>query len=84
MDKEDVVYICTTEYSAMSEILPFATTWMDLETTMLSEISQSEKQMLYDFTHMWNLRNKTNKQRKKKKDNPPKTLLTVGSEWGYG
>ena len=26
-----------------NEILPFATTWMELEGTMLSEISQSEK-----------------------------------------
>ena len=26
-----------------NEILPFATTWMDLEGTMLSEISQTEK-----------------------------------------
>ena len=25
------------------EILPFATTWMDLENIMLTEISQSEK-----------------------------------------
>ena len=25
------------------EILPFVTTWMDLENIMLSEISQSEK-----------------------------------------
>ena len=25
------------------EILPFSTTWMDLENIMLSEISQSEK-----------------------------------------
>ena len=32
-------------YSAIkkSEILPFATTWMDLEGMMLSEISQTEK-----------------------------------------
>ena len=32
-------------YSAIkkNEILPFATTWMDLEGTMLSEISQTEK-----------------------------------------
>ena len=38
--------IYTMEYSlAMrkSEILPFATTWMELEGIMLSEISQSEK-----------------------------------------
>ena len=36
-------YICTMEYySAIkkNEILPFATTWMDLESIMLSEINQ--------------------------------------------
>ena len=32
-----------------------------------------ERQIPYDFTHMWNLRNKTNEQRKKKK--PRKTQL---------
>ena len=45
MDK-DVVYIYTMEYYAAikkNEILPFATTWMELEGIMLSEISQSEK-----------------------------------------
>ena len=32
-------------YSAIrkNEILPFATTWMDLEGIMLNEISQTEK-----------------------------------------
>ena len=40
-------YIYTMEYySAIkkNEILPFATTWMELEGMMLSEISQSEKE----------------------------------------
>ena len=35
------------------ELLPFATTWMDLEDIMLSERSQTrEKQISYEFTHM--------------------------------
>ena len=39
-------YIYTMEYySAIkkNEIMPFAATWMDLETVILSEISQKEK-----------------------------------------
>ena len=35
--------------------MPFAATWMDLEIIILSEASQTEKQTLYDITHMWNL-----------------------------
>ena len=44
-------------YSAIkrNEILPFATTWMEVEGIMLSEISQKS----YDFTHMRMLRDKT-------------------------
>ena len=40
-------------YSAIkkNEILPFATTWMELEGIMLNEISQSEK----DKNHMTSL-----------------------------
>ena len=39
-------YMHTMEYYSSikkNEILPFATTWMEIEGTMLSEISQSEK-----------------------------------------
>ena len=46
-------YIDATEnYSTIkkNEILPLATTWMDLESIMLSEISQSETNTIY-FTH---------------------------------
>ena len=46
-------------YSAIkkNEILPFATTWMELEGIMLSEIR--ERQISYDFTHMRILRHRT-------------------------
>ena len=47
-------YIYTMEcYSAIkkSEIMPFATTWMDLEIIILSEVSQKEK----DKHHMISL-----------------------------
>ena len=47
-------------YSAIkkNEILPFATTWMDLEGIMLSETIQTEKDK-YVIIYMWNLKNET-------------------------
>ena len=57
------VYIHTMEYySAIKKnvILPFAM-WPDLENTMLSEISWTEKiQIPYDIIYMWNLKDNTN------------------------
>ena len=51
-----VVYnIYTMEYySAIkkNEILLFATTWMDLENIILSEISQTEKEILCYHLHV--------------------------------
>ena len=54
MDKEHIVHI----YSGIlvmekNEIILFATTWMDLETIMLSE--DRERQILY-ITYMWDLK----------------------------
>ena len=37
------------------EILPFVTTWMDLEGTMLSEIIQTENGKYYIISVMWNI-----------------------------
>ena len=48
-------YIYTMEYYSViikNEILPFATTWRDLEIIILSEISPTKK----DKYHMWNLK----------------------------
>ena len=66
MDKEDVVYI----YNGIllshkkNEILPSATTWIDLEGIMLNEMSDRERQILYNLTYMWNLKTKTNQPNK--------------------
>ncbi len=35
--------------------MPFAATWMELETLILSEVSQRERQIPYDITYIWNL-----------------------------
>ena len=47
-------------YSAIKkiEIMPFAATWMDLESVILSEISQKEKPC--DVTYIQNLKYGTN------------------------
>ena len=55
-------FIYTTEYylaMRKNEIVPFATTWMELEGITLNEIRQSEKDRYPVFTHMWKLRNLT-------------------------
>ena len=41
-----------------TEILPLETMWVNLERIMLSEISQTEKDILCVTTCMWNLKNK--------------------------
>ena len=63
MDKEDVVYIhiyIIEYYSAIKKngILPFATTWMELEGIMLRKLVR-ERQISCDFTHMRTLRHRT-------------------------
>ena len=60
MDKEEWFIYTMEYYSAIkkNEILPFATTWMDLEGIMLSETIQTEKDK-YVIIYMWNLKNET-------------------------
>ena len=37
--------------------MPFAATWMDLEIVILSEVkSDTERQISYDTTYMWNIK----------------------------
>ena len=58
MDKEDVVHIHTGILLSHKkyEIMPFAATWMDLEIIILREVRR-ERQIPYDITHMWNIKN---------------------------
>ena len=65
MDKEDMGYTHThthththrniTQPSQKNEILPFATTWMDLEGIMPSEISQAEKDKYCMVLLIWGI-----------------------------
>ena len=41
-----------------NEIMPFAATWIDLETIILSDMWDRKTQTPYDVTYMWNLKKK--------------------------
>ena len=43
-----------------NETMSFAATWIDLEIIILSETSQTERQILHEITYMWNLKYNTN------------------------
>ena len=45
-------------------IFPFVTAWMDLEGIMLNEVSQTEKDTVRCIPYMWDLKNKTNYNKK--------------------
>ena len=71
-------------YSAIkkNENLTFTATWMKLDG-MLNAISQTERQILYDITYMWNLDNKASEYNKKIQTHRYKDKL-VGREKGGG
>ena len=83
MSKADVVYV----YNGIllshkkNEILPFATTWMDLEGIKLSEISQSKTNTV--FTYIWNLKNKQMNITQQKQTHRYRQQ-TSGYQWGQG
>ena len=51
-------YIYTKKYYLAiknNRVVPFAATWMDLETVIQSEVSRKIKSNTYNITDMWNL-----------------------------
>ena len=75
-------YLSTMEYySAIkkNEIIPFAATWMDLESGMLNEVSQREKDISYDISYTWNLkRDNKNELTKQRLTDLENELMVVG------
>ena len=102
MDIEDVVIYTMEHYLAMrkNEIMPFAAMWMELEGSMLSEISQSEKTDIICFhSHVeleklnrrpwWKGRGKNSYKQRRRKANHKRFLdtenkLRVDRRWGRG
>ena len=60
--------------------------YVDLESILLSEVSQTERQISHDIIYMWNLINDTNdlvyKKRNRHTDTENKLMVTKGERWG--
>ena len=59
------------------ELLPFVTAWMELESIMLSEISQMVKDKYHDLTYKWDLIKKRTSEQNRTRDLEIKNKLTV-------
>ena len=59
-----------------NKVMLFATTWMDLEIIMLSEVRKRNKYHM--ISHMWNIKYDTNKPIKKQKQN--RLVVVQGEE----
>ena len=66
------------------ELLPFATAWMELESIMLSEISQAVKDKYHMISPISGTINQTNKQQNITRDIEIKNKLTVSRGEGEG
>ena len=56
MDKDNVVHLHNEYYTAEKNgILKFVGKWIELENIILSEVTQTERQISYVLTHKWPL-----------------------------
>ena len=69
-----------------NEIVPFVATWLDLETLILSEVTQKEKDKYHMVSHIWYLIYSTNEpfHRKKTHGLGEQTFVTSGMDWELG
>ena len=58
-DEEDVIYNGVLFSHKKNEIIPFAASWMDLETIILRELSQIEKDKHHKITIICEIVKKT-------------------------
>ena len=68
-------------YSAIkkNEIMLFAATWMDPESVIPSEVSQTQKEKCHSIPHIWNLkRNDISLQNRKRLTDLENELMLLG------
>ena len=78
-------YIYKMEYysaTKRNEIGSFVEMWMDLESVILNDVSQ--RQILYDITYMWNLKNNTSELIYKRETDVENNLMVTKGEGGVG
>ena len=81
MDQEDVIYIHNgTLLSHNNDIMPFAATWMELETLILSEVRKRKTNTIWYHLN-WNLLYSINEPFHRK-ENHGLGEQTCGSLWG--
>ena len=64
--------------------MPTAATWMDLENVILSEVSQTEREILYDIPYMWNLKRNDTNELTRQKETHRLRKQTYGCQGGEG
>ena len=66
-------------------MMPFAATWMELETLILSEVGQKEKDKYHMISHIWNLIYGTNEPFNRKETHGlGEQIVVAGGRGGRG
>ena len=82
MDNEDAVHIYNVTLCSHKKNEILSLIWTDLEIIIPNK-SDRERQILYDFTCIWNLKNKTNNINKQSQRYKEKQMFTKMEEVKY-